>query len=343
VSNPSYLSDRRGLVGLNDTAPPVRVRPVQPGEVRAALRLILSNHGRIASEEQVVDFLRFAVHRRLNLNDIWVVESTHGFRGDASPFLWAILPVVSPGRTMLLFSPPHPEDPATRAAASELVPEVCRHWAARGVHLAQVLLDPADEPSQRLYEGCSFAMLAELIYLQASGRRTNDRPAETAGLHWRAYTPATHGLFAETIARSYEGSLDCPALNGQRAMEDIIAGHKAAGEFDPNLWGLLCDAHDRPTGVLLLARARQSDVLELVYLGLTPEHRGQGLADLMMSHALHAVRLRGCAFLSLAVDSRNLPALKLYYCHGMQRVCSKLALLRDLRVERVSQKPVEIS
>jgi len=35
--------------------------------------------------------------------------------------------------------------------------------------------------------------------------------------------------------------------------------------------------------------------------------------------------------LSLAVDARNVPALKLYYRQGMTRVTSKLAFMRDLR------------
>jgi ribosomal protein S18 acetylase RimI-like enzyme len=35
--------------------------------------------------------------------------------------------------------------------------------------------------------------------------------------------------------------------------------------------------------------------------------------------------------LTLAVDARNIPALKLYYRHGMTRVASKLAFMRDLR------------
>jgi ribosomal protein S18 acetylase RimI-like enzyme len=37
------------------------------------------------------------------------------------------------------------------------------------------------------------------------------------------------------------------------------------------------------------------------------------------------------ALLSLAVDARNAPALNLYYRHGLQRVGSKLALMKDLR------------
>ena len=35
--------------------------------------------------------------------------------------------------------------------------------------------------------------------------------------------------------------------------------------------------------------------------------------------------------LTLAVDSRNAPALKLYYRHGMQQIGAKTAMLRDLR------------
>jgi ribosomal protein S18 acetylase RimI-like enzyme len=38
--------------------------------------------------------------------------------------------------------------------------------------------------------------------------------------------------------------------------------------------------------------------------------------------------------LSLAVDAGNLPALKLYWRHGMQVIGRKTALLRDLRALR---------
>ena len=51
----------------------------------------------------------------------------------------------------------------------------------------------------------------------------------------------------------------------------------------------------------------------------------------MVRHALAVTAARRHERLCLAVDSTNIPALKLYYRHGMQRVASKLALLRDLR------------
>jgi hypothetical protein len=41
------------------------------------------------------------------------------------------------------------------------------------------------------------------------------------------------------------------------------------------------------------------------------------------------------------VDSQNTPALKLYYRHGMHRIASKLALLRDLR--KMGEKSADFS
>jgi ribosomal protein S18 acetylase RimI-like enzyme len=73
--------------------------------------------------------------------------------------------------------------------------------------------------------------------------------------------------------------------------------------------------------------------VELVYLGLTPAARGRGLADLLMRQALWATAWMNRSRLTLAVDSQNAPALKVYYRHGMQRTGSKIALMRDLRPE----------
>ena len=148
-------------------------------------------------------------------------------------------------------------------------------------------------------------------------------------MRWVAYGPETHALFGRTITETYRQSLDCPRLNGLRDIEDVLAGHKASGEFDPRLWGLLCEG-DVPLGALLLARAAPAGALELVYLGLTPEARGRGLGDVLMRRALAAAAAEGGARLSLAVDSDNAPALKLYYRHGMQRVGAKAALMRRL-------------
>jgi ribosomal protein S18 acetylase RimI-like enzyme len=297
-------------------------RPATREELTAALGVVLGTVSEPADDGHVLDFLRFAQRRGINAGGAWLA-------GAGGVMAWAVLPIVSPGRTMLLLTPgsgpPHP----AALAAGELVDAVCRHFGARDVQLAQVLLDPSDAASHRLYEGRGFERVAQLIYLQAVPRRKAAPPALPPGMRWVGYTPASHEQFARAIAETYGQSLDCPRLNGLRDIEDVIAGHKASGEFDPRLWALLCEG-ERALGALLLSRASPPESLELVYLGLTPSARGQGLGDVMMRQALAAAAADGAARLSLAVDSENAPALKLYYRHGMQRIGAKLALMRRL-------------
>jgi ribosomal protein S18 acetylase RimI-like enzyme len=153
--------------------------------------------------------------------------------------------------------------------------------------------------------------------------------------------------------QSYRESLDCPALNGLRDVEDVIAGHKASGggidAFDPSWWFLLRERGE-PLAVLLLARtAAPHAAAELVYLGLVPAARGRGVGDILMRQALHVVsssiddRSTNTASLALAVDARNKPALNLYHRHGLRRVGCKRALMRQLRAEsRVAPSVVHV-
>jgi len=80
-----------------------------------------------------------------------------------------------------------------------------------------------------------------------------------------------------------------------------------------------------------LNRVPRSEFAELVYLGLTPPARGRGVGDLVIRHALWTVRKMELSNLTLAVDAKNAPALRLYFRHGMQQVGRKTALIRDLR------------
>ena len=89
-------------------------------------------------------------------------------------------------------------------------------------------------------------------------------------------TKRTHAQFVQAIARSYEQTLDCPALSGARDIQDVVEGHKSVGIFDPQLWSVLLRG-DEPLGCLLLAEIPARNGIELVYLGLAPAARGRGL------------------------------------------------------------------
>jgi ribosomal protein S18 acetylase RimI-like enzyme len=313
-----------------DGSAPCDLRPARDSEVQEAVRLIAAGPGSFSDEQQVKEYLHLAGLHRCDLGGIWVAEQ-------AGRLISAVLPIASPGRTMLLFPPLHVRGEFQERLTRQLIEAVCDRAVAEGIRLAQVLLEVHDSLSFPLVASCSFKRLAELLYLQTQVRQL--RPVPTPdGWTWDTYRPETQEAFKAIILESYRQSLDCPALNGMRDIDDIMAGHMATGEFDPKLWFLLRE-REQALGVLLLSRVARCDVMELVYLGVAPQQRGRGVGDLLMRQALYATATRGCGRLSLAVDAGNLPAIKLYWRHGLQAIGRKMALIRDLRSLKGSLGP----
>jgi mycothiol synthase len=302
-------------------SPAITCGPARPEQVEPALRLMLGNGSGYASREQVLDFLSFAAERNIDVNSIWVAQSD-------GQILWALLPLPSPGRTMLLFTPGSILPQTPDRAIGTLLESVNRHFSARGVMLAQMLIDPSDQAVIEAYCAHGCIRLAKLVYLQRSAPWRASAPQVPAGICVQNYSPQTHPLFVAAIRASYQASLDCPALNGVRDIEDVIAGHKASGDFDPNLWSVLTE-NEKPIGTLLLCRSH-GDAMELIYLGLAPEARGRGIGDWLMQLALHRLNSQRRGRLTLAVDANNQPALALYYRHGMKQVATRVALLKVL-------------
>ncbi|HEV8607214.1 MAG TPA: GNAT family N-acetyltransferase [Tepidisphaeraceae bacterium] len=322
LSNISWL---RGLRPPLEVAVGVQIRPANDSELQPAVKLILGTSSGHADEMQVREFMRLAGAHRQDAGGIWVAEQ-------AGRLLSAVMPVVSPGKTMLLFLPAHLHGEQQTALTRKLIDAVCACAAEQGVHLAQALLEVHDEPLQTLMTACGFGRLAELLYLQSVVGKVAEPPLP-AGCKWLTYSPARHELFARAILSTYQDSFDCPGLNGLRTIDDILAGHRATGNFEPNHWFILCE-DDLPLGAVLLSKVQRTDVTELVYLGLVPARRGRGLADILMRRAAAVAMASKHGRLSLAVDAGNVPALKLYWRHGMQVIGRKLALLRDLRAGR---------
>jgi mycothiol synthase len=303
----------------------LEARLARPAEFAAAVSVLLAGTESAASHEQVQNFLALAKQRGLNLADIWVaVQEKH--------IQWAMLPVVSPGRTMLLLSPPSLPKNVPGQCIAAVVEAACEDHRQKGVQLAQLLLDPAQMSLRAAYVGHGFAELAELIYLQREVKKVPAVAPLPPAMQFINYSAKTHDLFAHTITRSYEQSLDCPGLGGMRDIEDVILGHKGAGDFDPSIWFLLTE-NGEPLGVLLLGLATHANALELVYLGLIPEARGRGLGNLLMNLALVSVNQTNRAELTVAVDSRNEPAMRLYFRHGLRKFGSRAALIRKLSMD----------
>jgi len=130
-------------------------------------------NGKLASEAQVVEFLRFSLHRGIDTNSIWVAEA----RGR---MLWALLPSKAPATPCFCCAQLY-RHPSQHLAAELLTDQVVDQYRQRGVQLAQVLLEPIESPMLQFYQSVSFQIMAELIYLQATPRRGAMPPSRAGG------------------------------------------------------------------------------------------------------------------------------------------------------------------
>ena len=323
VSN--FLLRRDDGVGL-------AARPVRRDEVPAALRLILASQA-TADAAGLAEFMQMAVWRGLDLTAIWVVADSD------DRLHWAVLPMPLAGRAMLLMVPPRLRPSLNSRHVAESIAGALMEARRKGMTIAQVLLDPEHRAVHRALLDSGFEDIAELVYLSRQVRGPiNGRIMPDKYRLWR-YDQSTHFRFGRCIERTYIDSLDCPRLNGRRDINDIIDGHKAAGEFDPELWMLLSDLDGTDLGVLLLNRLQGRAGYELVYIGLTPEGRGKGLADCLIRTALNALSAEGGGQIVTACDASNAPARKLYHRHGFGQLYARRALVKELVVLRSIPAP----
>jgi mycothiol synthase len=297
---------------------PILTGKIPPDRLSDALSLMLAGPGQKAQMAQMVVFMQSAKARGMDLSQIRVA-----MRG--GQMLYAALPSILPGKSLLLIAGT-PANPQSADAARLLLGQIVEEYQSADLCMMQTLVEPHDVELINLFQSCGFTRLAELVYLETQPRALNWKlPDDTWELV--SYSPELHGAFAQAILESYQGTLDCPGLNGVRGVEDIIEGHKGSGKFEPEHW-LLLRQSGRPAGVLLLARTPASDALDLVYIGLSPWARGKGLASELMKLAVSRALELSCGRLTTAVDAQNTPAIQMYYRVGMQRIGSRLALMR---------------
>lgn len=205
---------------------------------------------------------------------------------------------------------------------------LCRAAAARAhrkhaARLIQSLVPPeADSPLARALERAGFEPLATLSYMRRAVEPADRGLEPPPGLVWLGYSRLRHRKFADTIARTYEGSLDCPGLAGLRPIGDSIATHKHTGVFTPKAWRLaLTDG--RPLGVVMVNNLQGRG--ELTYLGVVPEARGRGTGRALVDRAIRDTAEMGLPQMGLAADVSNEPAMRLYAAAGFKEIRRRLA------------------
>jgi ribosomal protein S18 acetylase RimI-like enzyme len=180
------------------------------------------------------------------------------------------------------------------------------------VKLAQIVLPEYNDELTGAFAAQGFSSLTSLLYLKRHLQRV--APAAVPALHFVPTSPNDPDL-AWLIVATYEGSLDCPELDGIRTGEEILRGHAGdEAEVQPHWW--VIQSSGTRIGVMLANSDREVPLWELVYFGLIPQVRGRGWGRAALTWLLATAQDYGAQVISLAVDSRNIPARRIYAALG---------------------------
>ena len=231
------------------------------------------------------------------------------------------------GRNVIVW-PPQLADGEPEATADELLARALDFATRQGAKLAQSLVThQAERSTARLRRG-GFEHMADLVYLLALDASFPESPAETE-LSFEAYDAGNHDRFVGIVEETYVGTLDCPALDGVRDCQEVLAGYRATGEFDPSNW-LLAKFDGRDAGCLLLADHPRMNHAELVYMGLAKWARGRKWGRDLARRAQWLARCLSRRGLLAAVDAANHPAVDAYAETGFHVWDRRAAYLKRL-------------
>lgn len=300
-----------------------------PPEARAGALEVLYRRIPVPLRDRLVaEVLHEAAIGQVDLSGLWVAWDHPwrlGWMRPAPRIVGTLLTQALAGRMAAVWAPEVRSALRRGTIAGMLVRSALANFQARGFRLAQAVLDESATPrgALDLIQG-GMPRITELLYLErdtqvplAPAAAGADGPAaQRPALHWRPFDPDDQAEFRRLLNATYTASLDLPELDGVRSLDDILAGHRAAGRFVPERWQLGMVAGEPSSAVvLMLQEIPERDVWEVVYLGLTPAARGRGLGRAAIAHALELAR-RHAPRLELAVDVRNHPATRLYESTG---------------------------
>ena len=122
--------------------------------------------------------------------------------------------------------------------------------------------------------------------------------------------------WSQLIECTYVETRDVPELNGHRNIESTLAGYAEMIVGIPESWWIVqCNSEN--VGCLLLTPTGAGHC-EITYLGLLPEWRGKGLSKAVMNFVWEWASRNGTEVITLAVDLRNTPAIRLYQSCGFK-------------------------
>lgn len=230
---------------------------------------------------------------------------------------------IAPGRTAVIWPP------AVGAAASaDLMRAAAEFLDERQVVMAQIHLSPDAPQDSEAFAAGGFHRLVELAYLTLE---RESFPATSPGGELR-FVPAASDdpqRLGRLLLETYQGTLDCPQLNGLREPSDVLAGYAAQGEFSADRW-FFVRHQGQDVGVLILTTHAAGETWELVYMGVVPAARGRGWGGEIVRFALAQAARAGAERIVLAVDEANAPGLAMYRAAGFI-LCDRRSVFARLK------------
>ncbi len=322
--------ERRILQGMSaESAQFSSIASVAPADFPAMLELVFSRLDRQSKKVQIETALE-EIRRGGDESQI-ALAARRGEQMRAAVWLQ-----IQPGGVGSLW-PPAIVDGEPEATANVLVELATAKAEQAGVGLIQSLLETDAGREAHWLKQAKFHHAADLLYL-VSRCEAFPTSAPNCNLLFEplADIDQNRGQFsrlAQIVERTYEGTLDCPAVQGVRSMTDVLAGYRAVGEFDPSRWFIVREQNDgqnalADVGCLLLTNHPAQKHWELVYMGVAPEARGRGLGVELVRRAQWLAGNSHAERLVLAVDAANRPAISAYSAAGFETWDRRSVFLR---------------
>jgi ribosomal protein S18 acetylase RimI-like enzyme len=276
-----------------------------------AIALLLGHLTQFERAQQTRELLASAARGEVDLDQLLVAREGERVLGTA-------LMIPQADGTVFVWPPAVCADEVQDISAA-LLDEVRRRVETCGAWIGQCLVEPGETDVRNLLDRSQFHHLTDLTFLQRSLEEPLPERLPTPLAFETFSAEENFDRFVRTIEATYEGTQDCPELNGIRSGAEALAGHRESGTFSAARWRLY-RLGDRDVGLVLLTAHPADHAWELVYLGTVPEARGHGYARTMLVDSLHEARAQQAASMVLAVDQRNVMAQKLYRSAGFCEV-----------------------
>lgn len=283
------------------------VAPIAFDERAAAARLLVAHEPATGRDRSAVRCLDLLASGELDVRGLF------GASDDSGALCGVVLVQPLPGALGLAWPPRMAAHPDRHAIEGALLGAACGWLRNRGVKVCQAFAAACELPAFAPLARHGFRHITQVLHLRCENVGLHDvRDATDLPIAMQRYRPPLRGRFREVLLATYDGSCDCPELNGTRTPDEMLA---AFGEREPPHW-FLAEERGTPLGVLMLDSSSEPRTLEIAYLGLLPAARGRGFGDALVRSALQSAHDSGIRSLTLSVDVRNEPALRLYRRHG---------------------------